>query len=81
MGQLIMNYSKSPNLGAKRTYSNFKKWSTKDEGLVEEDSDEDLIEEEDSEVEDFRRLLRELREECQNLKTIMLQLISTKTTI
>lgn len=81
MGQLIMNYSKSPKISAKRSYSNFKKWSTKDEDLAEEDSDDDFIEEEDSEVEDFRKLLRELREECQNLRTIMLQLITTKTTI
>lgn len=81
MGQIIMNYSKLPKNPAKRSYSKFKKWSTKEEDSVEEDSDDDFIEEEDTEVEDFRRLLRELREECQNLRTIMSQLISTKITI
>lgn len=81
MGHIIMNYSKLPKNPAKRSYSNFKKWSPKEENSVEEDTDEDFIEEEDSEVEDFRRLLRELREECQNLKTLISQLISTKTTI
>lgn len=81
MGHIIMNYSKLPKNPAKRSFSKFKKWYTKEEDSVEEDSDDDFIEEEDSEVEDFRRLLRELREECQNLKTLISQLISTKTTI